>query len=169
MVHNSQDSVLKYVSQFKKMRLALVKGYRAPHKVVLLLSVLYLVENGRITENKVYPDSALLDAFKQYWRTYIDNASRGTSVKLGEDFEISTNHVYPFQCTINNPFFYMSNEPFWRLVKSDAWEKRNAYSWSALQRCYKYAEIDQELFELLQDSAAREQLRNCLIEMLCGM
>lgn len=162
----AQSTIEAYCLMFKKMKRSFVKGCRAPHKVVLLLSVQYLIENGWITENKVYLDHSLVDAFDQHWRKYVDNGAKCLGVQVGDELLLTPQRVYPFSCTINNPFYFMSNEPFWRLVKSAEWKEMKAYSLSSLRKCYQYAEIDQELFELMQDNQAAAQLKKCLLEML---
>lgn len=161
-----QSTIEAYCLMFKKMKRSFVKGCHAPHKVVLLLSVQYLIENGWITENRVYLDRALVDVFEQHWRLYVDNGTKCLSVQVGDELLLTPQRIYPFSCTINNPFYFMSNEPFWRLVKSAEWKEMKAYSWTSLRKCYQYAEIDQELFELMQDNQAAAQLKKCLLEML---
>ena len=151
---------------FKKMKRSFVKGCRAPHKVILLLSVQYLVETGQMTDNKVYLDSSLINAFQLLWKKYIDDGAPSKGVKVGEELLLAPRRVYPFSCSIHNPFYFMSNEPFWNLVKSDEWKASKNYSLKLLRECYRYAEIDQELFELMQDRLASEQMKRCLMEML---
>ena len=161
-----QSTITAYCRMFKNMRRSSIKGCRAPHKVVLLLSVQYLVENGRMTENKVYLVRFLVDAFNRHWRMYVDNGAQCISVQVGDDLLLTSRRRYPFSCNIYNPFYFMSNESFWRLVKSAEWKEMKAYSLSSLRKCYQYAEIDQALFELMQDKQAAALLKNCLLEML---
>jgi putative restriction endonuclease len=63
-----------YLQKFAKLRTD--KGrdrypettcHRAPHKPFLLLSVMDLVAQGRISQNLIEPSCELLDAFNAYW------------------------------------------------------------------------------------------------------
>lgn len=76
------------------------------------------------------------------------------------------NESYPFKCKINYPFYHMDSEPFWNLVKSPDWEKRTEYSVNQLKLFYRYAEIDQDLFDLMQDPVSGAKIRACLKSMI---
>ena len=41
--------------------------HRAPHKPFLLLSVMDLIAQGRITENLIEPSYELVESFNTYW------------------------------------------------------------------------------------------------------
>ena len=60
----------------------------------------------------------------------------------------------------------MEHEPFWKLIKSDAYVKRPDYSVKGLQTCFEYAEIDPDLFVLMNDDNAREKIRTILMSMI---
>jgi predicted restriction endonuclease len=58
----------------------------------------------------------------------------------------------------------MQYEPFWQLVPKEGAELSNtSYSVNKLRAMYRYALIDEELFQLLQDADARARLRVALI------
>lgn len=48
-----------YAELLSGMNRAVVKGYRAPHKLVLLMAICEMVEEGKITENKVFLNADL--------------------------------------------------------------------------------------------------------------
>lgn len=87
---------LKYSTLFKKLKRGFNKGFgKAPHKPILLLSVLQLIGNGKIDSNRVFITPELLLAFKNNWRTLVDSK-----------------HIPNFALS----FFHMRSEPFWFLV-----------------------------------------------------
>jgi hypothetical protein len=63
----------KYLQMFARLRTDRGKGrypqityHRAPHKPFLLLSVMDLIDQGRITENVIEPSYELVDTFNTY-------------------------------------------------------------------------------------------------------
>ena len=64
----------KYLQMFGKLRTdrgrdryPAITYHRAPHKPFLLLSVMDLIEQGRITENLFEPFYELVDTLNTYW------------------------------------------------------------------------------------------------------
>ena len=155
-----------YIDAFHRLKRAIMKGMKAPHKPLLLLAVMKLIEEGVIVENRVELSKTLVEQFNVLWEKYVDDGNRHGSVMLCEGLEIEVLHKYPFKNSIENPFFYMQFEPFWELIKSDNYVKRTNYSLNGLRSCFLYARIDQQLFELMRDVKSREILRNALLEVL---
>ena len=130
----------------------------APHKPLLLLSIIDLVERGFITSNKIELTDNLIRTFKA-------NANRFIG------------HSIVFRPNIGQPFYHMQYEPFWQLVPASQIQevslaadippqygvKKAVYSVKGLREQYKYALIDRELFELLQNTDVRAKLRTTLI------
>lgn len=86
----------KYSEYFSNLRTAKKLGLPAPHKAVLLLSVIELVEMGVITGNRIELSERLEKTFQKLWKRYV-----GTSVV--------------FQAKVATPFWHLQNEPFWNL------------------------------------------------------
>lgn len=122
-------------------------GKVAPHKALLLLAVINLIEHGVIKDCRVPFSDELIKQFKHIKTIYL-----GESIPL-------------FQPNPNCPFCHMSSEPFWQLVthNGDNLTKVQSYSKSFIRNNIAYALIDNELFELLQDTNVRAQLRTKLI------
>jgi putative restriction endonuclease len=64
----------KYTDLFSKLRAhggrdryPAITCHRAPHKPFLLLSVMDLIAEGRITRNFIEPSLELLETFNGYW------------------------------------------------------------------------------------------------------
>ena len=120
-------------------------GKVAPHKPLLLLSVIDLVATGIIALPCIELSDALIEAFKR-------NASRYTS------------GIEHFKSNIGMPFFYMRSEPFWQLVPKVDGVTPVANTIPSLRKHYSHARIDDELFILFQDSASAQSLQSALIE-----
>ena len=91
-----EQTLEKYIRLFKKLNRGYNKGLgKAPHKPILLLSVIQLIQNGHISSNRIFITSELLLAFKQNWKNLVE-----------------TRHTANFAL----PFFHMRSEPFWLLT-----------------------------------------------------
>ena len=74
-------------------------GKPAPHKALLLLSVIDLVESGVIVDNHIDLSDILINTFNA-------NAKKFYA------------HSPLFKPEVTKPFFHMQHESFWRLVDS---------------------------------------------------
>ena len=153
-----------YIDAFSSLHTAKVKGHKAPHKAVLLLAIIDLVEEGFIQTPYIKLTNELNDKFNELWHRYL-----GASAIFIPD--------------ICKPYFHMQHESFWRLVEKDEaalcmavepipWVEpkkerkdlpRGSYSVEAMHRTFAYAEIDGMLFQILQNDDARAMLRVVLI------
>lgn len=147
------------------MNRAVVRGYTAPHKPILLLSILSLIEDGKITSNIIFLTEDLILKFSWMWTLYVDDGTSGTPM-VADGLYLGLQKKYPFKCSIANPFYHMNHEPFWNLIPSDKYVKRSDYTVKGLQTCFLYAEIDQTLFELMKDEHEREEIRRWLVSIL---
>ncbi|WP_417371237.1 HNH endonuclease [Gelidibacter japonicus] len=132
----SQDNLKKYLEYFANLNRGFNKGLgKAPHKPILLLSILQLIREGSIKNNKVYITLDLVIKFKNNWEALVN-----------------TGHSQNFAL----PFFHMRSEPFWYLVKKTGFEipvtkSKSIKSFKTLRDSVLYAQIDKELFDLLSD------------------
>ena len=139
-----------YLSAFEKMKRAIVRGVKAPHKPLLLLAILNLCQRGIINDNHIVLSSELVGEFKRLWRLYIGEQNTGGSIIVAEGLAMDISHSYPFKCSIENPYYHSQHEPFWRLVKTEKGKERKSYSsLKSLRDGFSYAEIDQELYDLM--------------------
>lgn len=146
-----QETINKYVSLFCSLHTNKQKGMPAPHKAVLLLSVIDMIEAGFVRSNEIELSERLEQCFKHNWDRYI-----GRSVI--------------FAPKIGTPFFHLHSEPFWSLVPFVGGEetietlrKGNPYSTGTMRKHFRCAKIDRELFDLLKDEDVRAKLRTTLI------
>lgn len=136
----------KYCNAFKKLRVDRSHGI-APHKAILLMSVIDLIDNDLTTINRVYLTPELVALFRRNWNRFVH-----------------TKH----DCRISYPFFYMKSEGFWTLKPKAGFSKLNTMgslvkSFANLNAAVEYAEISNDLFELLMDNASRQILSNVLL------
>lgn len=145
----SEEIVIKYSTQFKKLRCAYVKGIgKAPHKPVLLLSIIQLIARGVITTNRIFITADLILTFKQNWNQLI-----------------ATEHKPNFSL----PFFHLRSEPFWYLVAKPGKEiittsSKSIKSFKSLKESIAFAEIHRELFLLLQEIPNQLWFEQLLLE-----
>lgn len=135
-----------YIERFGKLKTAYSKSRPAPHKALLLLSVIELIEKGVITSPKILLSDALVETFNS------------NSMQLFQDDF--------FKPSIGQPFFFMKSEPFWNLVSENTADldlKATSYSIKNLRSKYRYALIDTELFVLLQNPSNRARLQDALV------
>lgn len=141
---------ISYVDTFRNLSTGVQNGKKLPHKAVLLLSILNLVDNGAITENIIHLDKTIANSFASTWGDYLHN-NKIPSVWV--------------------PFWYMKSEPFWHFK---ALEDENILqnllcfaghpSVGQMRSVIKYAYVDEELFSLMQDRNESSKLKEALIE-----
>jgi putative restriction endonuclease len=122
---------------------------RAPHKPILLLAVLDLAAQGKLTENFVAISPDLAELFRGYW------------VRVMPSSRKTAQWAYPF--------FYLRSEGFWHLVPKtgmelDLKQVRNISSLSHLQDVASGARLDDALYALICIEDTRNTLRATLIE-----
>lgn len=149
-----------YKYHFSRLHTAKIKGRHAPHKAVLLIAVMRLVERGVINSPEIELSDELVAEFKSVWEEKIPASC-------------------PFSCSIGQPFFHMQHEPFWRLVEHEenynmvaeelglyTNEKKDmpgSYSVNAIRRKFRCAMIDRQLYDVLSDADNRKELEELLI------
>lgn len=152
-----------YTSLFAHLHTARRFGRPAPHKAILLLSVIDLVESGEINSPVILLSDQLVKRFEANWKYYLG------ALRL-------------FNPDIGKPFFHMQHEPFWclRETAETRWDMaaepsptlrnpdkkelpRGSYAVKALRAAFCWAEIDDNLFHLMRNQEARGRLRVILI------
>lgn len=141
----TNELVQKYKKQFQSLnRASNVTLGKAPHKPILLLSVIQLIANGELQSNRIYITGDLVIAFKTNWNKLVE-----------------TNHIPNFSL----PFFHLSSEPFWRLIYNGLFDsKEKISSLGKLKSRVAFAEIDRNLFDLLLNPITRTELQKILLD-----
>ena len=138
--------VTNYITAFKKLHRAHLHG-GAPHKPILLLSILEGVSRGEIKSNQIFITPELILCFKELW------------IKM-----VRTPHQMNFAL----PFYHMRTESFWKLICKPGHEialtsSNSIKSLNALNESLLYAEIDKELFLLMNDAQSNSVLRMTIL------
>ena len=135
-----------YSRKFATLNVNKNHGVSAPHKPILLLSVIELIEQQKIQNNQICLSPELIATFLKYWSALV-----------------TTQH----QSTIALPFFHLKGDKFWHLAPSMSYEGNLLSikpSLSALRSAVRYAYLDDALFELLQLPASRVHLTQVLLQ-----
>ncbi len=142
-----------FIRKFSKLNVDRSKGSAAPHKAILLLSVIQLIENKEIQENKIYITPELVAVFKDNWHNYV------RSDKFNPNFSL--------------PFYHLKTERFWYLKTLPGKEilltsSHSIKSFLALKSVVDYAYFDETLYELLTDQKYRDILKQTLLTHYLG-
>ena len=138
------DILQKYIHKMRRLNIDKAHG-PAPHKPVLLLSVIELIESGQVVENKILVSPELAEIFLKYWR-------RVTNRKPD----------------LAMPFFHLKSDKFWHLHPNAGYETalrvaNQIKGISRLREVVVYASLNDDLFVLLADARDRETIRQTLI------
>ncbi len=140
----STDTLEKYVRKMECLRVDRAHGV-APHKPLLLLAVIDLIEQGQIQENKIYFSPDLVETVMKYWVMVTD---RRLNIAL--------------------PFFHLKSDGFWHLHPNPGQTRtlngaRQIRSISGIREVIAYASLDNDLFVFLATPQHREIIRQTLI------
>ena len=116
-------------------------GKKAPHKAILLLSIMELVEEGSIDNNKIALSDMLIDKFDEIWSRFVKDTT--------------------FNCNIAAPYWHMRSEPFWRIIAREGRDP-NPSSLKSLQED-TIACIDNKMFKFFQDPDKRTAMKEILL------
>lgn len=136
--------------QIRNMRRFRGGGRAKPHKLIMLLSVLDMIERGLVSDGKVYFNRDLIECFSFYFGL----------VEQATD-----------SCRPHTPFFHLRTLGWWRLQpkvgrETSFSEMKTCHSRRALIDNVEYAQIAKEVYELLLDSQARRAIRRTIAEAL---
>lgn len=139
-----------YIHVFKHLRRGVTKFGPAPHKLILLLSVIREMEAGHVVQNRIAVTDALIESFMTIWRK-----------------NVHSGHI----AAIALPFFHLQREGFWRLhayPQYQNWLKAQSSisSIGRLRETVQYASLSADLFELFVNPVSREILKQTLLDDL---
>lgn len=145
-----------YSEAFSHLHVKVTAGQRAPHKAIMLLSVIDLIEAGVITSNHIYYNQQLESQFYHNWKRYVA-------------------YLEGYSARATTPFFHMSFEPFWALklkdnctrTEKELADMRIYMNPDKMNEAIDFAQIDYALYELMLDNVVRARFRVLLISMYC--
>lgn len=125
-------------------------GKKLPHKAILLIAVISLINLGTITDNRILIDSTIAKEFSITWHKYC----KGTALRS----------------QIWIPFWYMKSEPFWHFQANGDEDLLKALltfgghpTLGQMIPVIKYAYLDNALFQYLKDEECRKKLKEILM------
>ena len=136
-----------YKILFSSLKCDNSKG-KAPHKGILLLTIIDLYERKLIKGNRINITEELVKHFTFNWNKFVN-----------------TEHYKNFAL----PFYHMKGEPFWQLIYKDEFSDfflnpKKIKSIKELKEKVNYALLDEELSILLLKNEGRSILKETLIE-----
>ncbi len=136
-----------YIHKFQNLNTGKVGSHVRPHKPVMLMSVLTLLGNGCLGENRIEFTPELIEIFKKYFEI----------VRTDTD-----------DCTPINPFFFLRSDGFWHHKRhpgqEEVYKVLNAPGGTRiLNQIIAYSYLDDDLFRLLTQQVHRLALLDSLI------
>jgi putative restriction endonuclease len=145
-------SIAVYAEKFSRLNVNVSRGRASPHKICMLLAVLDLARAGGLLENRIRYEPMLLERYRRFF----------------EAVRTPSDHPNPYF-----PFFHLAGnlrgkeESFWTLKAVAGREAvleamATARSARDITGNIDHAELDPELFDLLQDAAGIDALTETL-------
>ncbi len=144
-----EQTLSKYVTAFSRLKRGGTRYGLAPHKPVLLLSLIELTEKEMVQVNEFPVTADLVGTFKENWGLLVP-----------------TLHQPDF----TQPYFYLQSEkvqgkPFWELKPNPGCQiNSHIRSVARLSEVCAFGYFAQDLFLLLIDSSSRSVLKEVLLE-----
>jgi putative restriction endonuclease len=138
-----------YLSKLSKLNRANTNHGKAPHKPLLLISIIELIEKGLVWNNRVYVNTDLVGAFQENWRLLVN-----------------TLHQPDF----TQPFYYLQSEKtngkqLWFLQpKLGCQINAHIKSVNRLAEVLDYGYFDNEFFQLLTDPVSKNIIKTLLLD-----
>lgn len=139
-----------WLEEFRRLHVDPSHGGKAPHKPLMLLALLDLVEDRTIQASQVELTPSLIERFDKYW---------------------SIADPQNWQARVWLPFFHLRNPKngVWTLTprpgQEDAYRGMSSpKSLGQLQRVVSHATVDPDLWIFLQSPEHRQELRRALID-----
>ncbi|HTN46623.1 MAG TPA: HNH endonuclease [Flavipsychrobacter sp.] len=142
-----------FLIKLERLNVSRSTGKPAPHKAVLLLSVIQGFESKQITTNKIFITPELVATFKDKFYSWVRDTR--------------------FQPNFSLPFYHLKSEGFWHLQLLSGKEmpltsSGSIRSFTALRETIAYTYLSEDVYLLLQDPAVRDQTKHILIKTYLG-
>ncbi|MDF3078637.1 MAG: restriction endonuclease [Sphingobacteriaceae bacterium] len=145
----SKVTLTSFLSRFSHLNRGITVYGKAPHKPILLISLLELIEKGLIHNNRVYITADLVGTFQENWRLLVTTLN---------------------QPDLTQPFYYLQSEkaegkPFWFLQpKFGCQINSHIKSVNTLAQLLDYGHFSEDLYLLLTDPKSRAILKTVLLD-----
>lgn len=128
-----------YSDMILKIKCGSYQGYKIKAKPILFYSVILMIDEGVILENRIYPNKTSEEFYEKVF------------IKFEEK-------VTPFF----KPFYYLQYDGFWHLKGNVNDIKTNRPSYKYICENVEYAFIDNALWDLLQIEENREHFKSII-------
>ncbi len=145
------EKLLHLTIEIEGLRRGGSKNEQKPHKLLMLLAVLDLFDQGYISENRIYFNEPLIVNFEKYFRLY------------GREND---------WCQPGPPFFHLRSSTFWKHKVKPGREgtyQKLKTSGGGNQRILdniEYVYLDEDIYSLLSEPLTRNKFRDFLIDRL---
>lgn len=145
------ENLCRSLEAVRSLRRYRCRGASKPHKLVLLLAVVDLFEEGLVYDNRIYLNKELEDRFRFYFRM----------VAGPKDW-----------CQIGPPFYHLRSSGFWfhhvypSRVSSYYAMRTPGGGKGNVMRNIEYAYLAQFMLDVMKDSTSRQLLRNAIVDLL---
>ncbi|WP_304063186.1 HNH endonuclease [Pedobacter glucosidilyticus] len=143
-----QETLNKYLYALSKLKRGSTPYGLAPHKPILLISIIELIDRGVLTENKVYINADLVGTFKENWQLLVNTLN---------------------QADFTQPFYYLQSDkadakPFWFLLPHSGCQiNAHIKSVNTLAATVAYGFFNEELYLLLSNPLSRQLIKEKLL------
>jgi putative restriction endonuclease len=142
-----KPELYKYLKLFKKLKIDRSHGI-APHKPILLISVLQTFQYGFQNNQRIYITPELVALFKSNWSSLV-----------------KTKH----DCRFALPFYHLTSDKFWKLIPKSGFENilqlsASMRSFANLNVAVDCAVIEDDLLQLMRDSKCNDILIQFLLD-----
>jgi len=145
------EVLTKYLLAFGDLRrMAHAQHGQAPHKPILILALLDEIERGAFVGNLITPTPDLIAGFQTYWKALV-----------------ASTYWSP---TMHNPYRHLYQEGWWHFIRRGESVAPVKYTPSLkfMAEEYDYVRLSPDLWQLLQDRAALNALRNHVLQVYFG-
>lgn len=139
-----------YLFAFSQLSVGASKGKKLPHKAILLIAIMNLIENGAIEYNRIELTHEIADEFSRCWK------------KFTGDSKVPS---------VWTPFWYMKSEHFWHFKPKENEELLHALlmfaghpSIGQMRPVITYAYFDKGLFQYMENDSCRQKLKDVLMK-----
>lgn len=149
------ETLEKYILQFDSLNVHVQNGQSAPHKPIMLLSVISLIEQGFIVKNEIPLTEVIEKEFNIQWSKYVNPDSS-------------------YKPSVWTPFWHLKKESFWHLKAKDGNDATidklakagQTATIGRMRKTIKFACLDEDLFHLLTHDCSRLIIKNNIIKHL---
>ena len=127
-----------YKNLLRTMRVSRVNGKNNYAKPILMLSILQGINNGSIIDNRIVLTESLINTYEAFFKEYCQQSI--------------TSPIYPF--------YYLKGDGFYHLV--GGYSRKNP-SAKYLRENVEYAKLYDDLWQLLQNEEARNEIKETII------